>query len=77
MSEFCGCAVEVPGESSVADWPVGQIYLAHLIPPRAAEQLVRKHLGLSPDAVARVVSLIRGETFQRLGISQGSVGGPL
>jgi hypothetical protein len=77
MSEVCGCAVEVPRDSAVADWPHGAIYLAHVTPPRAAEQLVRTRLGLGPDAIARVVSLVRRETFERLEILQGSVGGPL
>lgn len=77
MSQYCGCAIEVPGESSVTDWPVADLYLVHLTPPRAAEQLVRKRLGLDSDAVARVVSVVRRETFDRLEIAHGTVGGPL
>jgi len=77
MNVVCGCAVEVPVESSVADWPASEIYLAHVTPPRAAEQLVRQQLGLSPDAPARVVSLVHRDTFVRLDISHGSIGGPL
>ncbi len=77
MNHVCGCAVEVPGESSVADWPVADLYLVHLTPPRAAEQLVRKRLGLGPDAVARVVSVVRRATFDRLEIAHGDVSGPL
>lgn len=77
MSTVCGCAVEVTGDSQVADWPVGTLYLAHVTPPRAAEQLVRQQLGLGPDDMARVVSLIRRETFDRLDIGQGAIAGPL
>jgi hypothetical protein len=77
MSDVCGFAVEVPGESTIADWPVSAIYLAHVTPPRAAEQLVRRRLGLSVDDIARVVSLVRRETFDRLEILQGTIGGPL
>ena len=77
MTQVSGCAVEVPNESSVADWPTGALYLAHLTPPRAAEQLVRQRLGLGLDAVARVVSLVKRETFQRLDIVHGAIGGPL
>jgi hypothetical protein len=77
MNPVSGCAVEVPRDSSVSDWPVADLYLVHVTPPRAAEQLVRKCLGLGPDAVARVISLVRRETFQRLEISHGTVGGPL
>jgi hypothetical protein len=77
MNQVCGCAIEVPGDGSVADWPDGALYLAYLTPPRAAEQLVRRRLGLGPDAVARVVSLVRRDTFERLEISEGAIGGPL
>ena len=77
MSTLCGCAVEVPGDSPVADWPSGGLYLVHVTPPRAAEQFLRRSLGLDADAIARVVSMVRRETFERLAIPQGELAGPL